>query len=134
MSLEIAPHRIPTQTATAPGCQVCRRFAVLQEFLHTDRREGCHDRGVSPLSRKFVGGAVLVGDESATRRSELKELAWLLPFDERDVERSSFDSRATDGISAADGRMATFDTSLVFGSSRTNRSAYPPCAYSYSNV
>ena len=38
-------------------CQVRFRIAVLQEFLHADRREGCHDGGISPLSRKLVGAA-----------------------------------------------------------------------------
>jgi hypothetical protein len=38
-------------------CQVRFRVTVLQEFLHTDRREGCHDGGISPLIRKFDGGA-----------------------------------------------------------------------------
>ena len=32
-------------------CQVRFRVTVLQEFLHTDRREGCHDGGISPLIR-----------------------------------------------------------------------------------
>ena len=40
------------------GCQVCFCVAVLQEFLHADRRERGQDGGVGPLGRKFVGGAV----------------------------------------------------------------------------
>ena len=38
-------------------CQVRFRIAVLQEFLYADRRESCHDGRISPLIRKFDGGA-----------------------------------------------------------------------------
>jgi Glycosyltransferase family 20 len=36
-------------------CQVRLRIAVLQEFLHADRREGCHYGGIGTLSRKSIG-------------------------------------------------------------------------------
>ena len=78
------------------GGQIRFRIAVLQKFLHADRREGCHDSGISPLSRKLVSAASsrpaaprkpddnrrdgadrYVVDESSTRRSELKVFASL---------------------------------------------------------
>ena len=39
------------------AARFCLCIAVLQEFLHADRREGCHDGGISPRSCKLVGTA-----------------------------------------------------------------------------
>ena len=47
----------PGRRALFYDCQVRLRIAVLQEFLHADRRKGCHDGGISPLSRKSIGCA-----------------------------------------------------------------------------
>jgi len=47
----------PVRRDLLQDCQVRFRIAVLQEFLHADRREGCQDGVISPLIRKFDGGA-----------------------------------------------------------------------------
>ena len=47
----------PSRRDLLQNCQVRFRIAVLQEFLHADRREGCHDGGISSVIRKFDGGA-----------------------------------------------------------------------------
>ena len=47
----------PVRGNLLQDCQVRFRIAVLQEFLHADRREGRDDGGISLLSRKFVCGA-----------------------------------------------------------------------------
>ncbi len=49
-------------------CQVRLRIAVLQEFLHADRREGCQDGGIGPLNRKSVGCAA--SHRAAPRKSD----------------------------------------------------------------
>jgi hypothetical protein len=51
----IAP--FPAGRDLLQGCQVRFRIAVLQEFLHADRRERCHDSGIGPLGRNLVGSA-----------------------------------------------------------------------------
>jgi len=48
---------LPVGRDFSQGCQICLRFTVLQELLHADRREDCHDCGASLLSRMSVGGA-----------------------------------------------------------------------------
>jgi hypothetical protein len=47
----------PARGDLLQGCQVRFRIAVLQEFLHADRRERCHDSGIGPLGRKLVSSA-----------------------------------------------------------------------------
>ena len=48
---------LPVGRDFSQGCQICLRIPVLQELLHADRREDCHDCGASLVSRKFVGGS-----------------------------------------------------------------------------
>src|ERR1700683_5539471 len=48
----------PVRRNLLQDCQVCFGIAVLQEFLHADWRKNRNDRGISPLSRKSVGGTV----------------------------------------------------------------------------
>ena len=48
---------LPIRRDLLQGYQVRFCVAVLQEFLHADRRERGQDGGVGPLGRKFIGGA-----------------------------------------------------------------------------
>ncbi|SRR6266540_728887 len=48
---------LPARRDFSQRRQVRNRFAALREFLHTDRREDCHDGRVGALVRKLVGGA-----------------------------------------------------------------------------
>src|SRR5437667_1624950 len=48
---------LPARRDFSQRREVRDRVAALREFLHTDRREDCHDGRVGALVRKLVGGA-----------------------------------------------------------------------------
>ena len=120
----------PSRRDLLQDCQIRFRIAVLQEVLHADRREGCHDGGISLVIRKFDGGGAShpaaprkpndhrrdgadsysLGDEFATRPAELKELAWLLAFRSRGTcaARTATDTGA-DGTRPERGSIAPTD-------------------------
>jgi hypothetical protein len=61
----------PGQRDSFQGSQVRRRIDVVLEFLHTHRREGCHDSYIGALIRKLAGG--VAGHPTAPVESDDRE-------------------------------------------------------------